>query len=121
VRCCAEGEDALLGAAFLLIAPSATNYVNFTGAYITVPAYSAGTVALYTGIGGINATLASQAYVNVSNAAAQVWLYMPRRSVWPNVNPAVEPFPLLGTNTLLTVKQTVTSTNAWAFQIMVEQ
>lgn len=103
------------------IAPSVTNWVSLSAILVTVPTNCAGSFTLSCGIGGYSVEMSSTTFVNASTNSNALKLYMPRRSVWASSNPAVDVMPILGTNCTVYVKQTVTSTNVWAFTMLVEE
>jgi hypothetical protein len=102
------------------VASTETNWVGLAGMLVTVPTNCVAAFRLYCDIGGDSVDFMSTTFVNASTNSESLKLYMPRKAVWGSSNPNVDVYPLLGTNCFVAVKQTVFSTNVWAFKVLIE-
>ena len=99
-------------AAVTAVAPDTTNWCELVGMYICVPKKGEALIDVITHVYGTNCVLNTQAVRNMS-AITEVWLLTPRRGMWPSANPAVDKYPLWSTNTIIRVRPTIYTTNAY--------
>lgn len=100
------------------VAASPTNFVNLSSVFVTVPANSTGVVEVATHIGGVLASPTFTVTLVNKTAAPSVRFIEPRKEVTSASTPAVAPYPLYGTNSLLSVTQAGPATNSWAVTVL---
>lgn len=107
------------------IAAGETNWVNLVGLLVTMPTKEAANVQFYTQVGVVKAPVGDALTLNWYSsslpAAPTVQFHMPRKTTINNRNAGAEPFILLGTNSSITVTQTSSGTNTWAFRLLIER
>ena len=100
-----------------------TNYVDLVSMYVLSTNGSVATIGMSTAVSGFSDELFDVPYVagNATNIVKTLKEYSPRRSVFSSSNPDTDKYRLLGTNTVLTITQTVATTNSYDITLLYEK
>ena len=98
-------------------------YVDLASMYVMSTNGATATIAVSTSVDGATTELFDIPFVagTSTNIVKTLKEYSPRRSVFSSSNPDTDKYRLLGTNTVLTITQTVATTNSYDITLLYEK